>query len=386
MHEIVILGAGYTGMAAATVLAGRSRGRDDVRITVVNATDRFTERIRLHQTATGQELADLRIPRMLAGTNATLVTGWVTAIDPAARTVRVDDEREIRYDRLIFALGATADTSAVPGAEENAYTLDSATGAEALARRLAELGKGSVAVCGTGLTGIEAATEIAERHPGLDVLLVGDAEPGAGMGRRAKAYLDGALARLGVRVRSGARIAKVLPDSVTTTDGDSLAADVVVWTGGVRVPALAAAAGFTVDDRGRIVTDASLRSVSHPEVYAIGDAAAIRQSYGVMHGTCQSGIPSAVHTAHALMREWDGKEPGRFRFGYIHLPVSLGRRDAVIQFSRPDGTPKRWALTGRAAVWYKETVTASPWTTFQLLTRTPAVGLFTWRRGGRFTR
>ncbi|MBG0562715.1 NAD(P)/FAD-dependent oxidoreductase [Actinoplanes aureus] len=386
MHEIVILGGGYTGMAAATVLAGRTKGRDDVRITVINASDRFTERLRLHQTATGQQLADLRIPEMLAGTNAALVTGWVTAVDPESGTVRIDDEREIRYDRLVFALGATADTTAVPGADEYAYTLDSAHAADALARRLAGLGGGTVAVCGTGLTGIEAATEIAERHPGLDVLLVGDAEPGAAMGRRARAYLDRALDRLGVRVRTGTRIAKVLPDSLTTSDGESLAADVVVWTGGVRVPALAAAAGFTVDDRGRIVTDGSLRSVSHPGVYAIGDAAAIRQNYGVMHGTCQGGIPSAVHAAYSLMRELDGREPGRFRFGYVHLPVSLGRRDAVIQFTRPDGAAKRLALTGRAAVWYKETVSSSPWQTFQRLTRTPAAGLFSWRRGGQYTR
>src|SRR5687768_2476990 len=113
MHEIVILGGGYTGMAAATVLAGRTKSRDDVRITVINASDRFTERLRLHQTATGQQLADLRIPEMLAGTNAALVTGWVTAVDPESGTVRIDDEREIRYDRLVFALGATADTTAV---------------------------------------------------------------------------------------------------------------------------------------------------------------------------------------------------------------------------------------------------------------------------------
>ncbi|WP_328477610.1 FAD-dependent oxidoreductase [Actinoplanes sp. NBC_00393] len=383
MHEIVILGGGYTGMGAATTLAGLTRGRDDVRITVVNGSERFTERLRLHQTASGQRLADLRIPDLLAGTSAGLVTGWVTRVDTGARVVRVDDEREIHYDTLVLALGGVTDTAAVPGADENAYTLENA---EALARRLDRLGSGTVAVCGTGLTGIEAATEIAEQHPGLDVLLIGRSAPGSDLGRRAKTYLDRSLARLGVRVLAGAEITKVLPDAVETTSGETIAADVILWTGGVRVPALPATAGLTVDDRGRIVTDGSLRSVSHPDVYAVGDSAAIRQKYGVMHGTCQGGIPSAVHAAYSIARELDGREPKRFRFGYVHLPISLGRRDAVIQFSRPDGSPKRLALTGRAAVWYKETVSSSPWPSFQRLLKTPAVGLFSWRRGGRYTR
>ena len=58
MNEILILGAGYTGMAATMGLAGRLKGRDDVHITLVNPQTRFTERLRLHQTASGQALAD----------------------------------------------------------------------------------------------------------------------------------------------------------------------------------------------------------------------------------------------------------------------------------------------------------------------------------------
>src|SRR5688500_1177321 len=155
MTGIVILGAGYAGMAATLSLAGRMRRRKDVRITLVNAHDRFTERLRLHQLASGQQLADLRIPTVLAGTGVRLETGWVTNIDAEAKRVRVDDERVLPYDTLVYALGGTADTGAVPGAEEHAFTLDSADHAGGLARRLA--GLTTVAVCGTGLTGVEAA-------------------------------------------------------------------------------------------------------------------------------------------------------------------------------------------------------------------------------------
>lgn len=205
------------------------------------------------------------------------------------------------------------------------------------------------------------------------------------MTARAKAYLRAALDRLGVAVRSGVEVVKVLPDAVELAGGENIAADVVVWTSGTRVSPLAAAAGLTVDERGRIVTDAALRSVSHPEVYAIGDAAAIRQGYGVMHGTCQGGMPTGVHAAVSIVRALRGRQPKPFRFGYYHTLVSLGRHDAVVQFTRPDDSPRRIHLTGRMAVRYKETVASSPWPTYGRMKKTPASGAF-WPRGGRFTR
>jgi NADH:ubiquinone reductase (H+-translocating) len=379
MRRIVVLGAGYTGVMAAVSLAGRTRRRDDVGITVVNATERFTERLRLHQTASGQELADLRIPDLLDGVE--FVCGWVTGVDVAARTVRVDDERVLEYDTLVYALGGVTDTAAVPGADEHAFTLDSRHDAELLARRLPEAT--TVAVCGSGLTGVEAAAEIAERHPHLDVVLLGRDEPGAAMGAKAKSYLDGVLARLGVRVRSGVEIAKVLPDAVTLVGGETVDADVVLWTSGVRISPLAP--GLEVDERGRIVTDPALRSVSHPNVYAVGVAAAVRQGYGLLHGTCQSGMPTGVHAAVSIARELKGKAPKPFRFGYYHTPVSLGRGDAVVQFTKPDGRPRKIALTGRRAVWYKETVSSSPWPTYGRILGFPVLGSF-WPRGGRYTR
>ncbi|GID29213.1 NAD(P)/FAD-dependent oxidoreductase [Paractinoplanes brasiliensis] len=371
MTDIVVLGAGYAGLAAATNLAGRTRHRGDLHITLVNASYRFTERLRLHSTAAGHSTADFDLREVAAKAGVTFVQGWVTA----AGTVRVDDDRTLSFDTLIWALGSTADTSDVPGAAENAYTLDSFADAEALAARLREMRTGAVLVCGTGLTGVETAAEIAERYPDLTVTLRGREEPGATLTPKARSYLMAVLTRLRVRVESGAEISKLLPGT----------ADVVVWTAGTRVSPLAAEAGMTVDERGRIVTRPSLRSVSHPHVYAVGDAAAVRQRYGIMHGTCQSGMPTGVHAAVSIARELAGREPRPFRFGYYHAPISLGRRDAVVQFTRPDDSPRRAFLTGRAAVWYKETVTASPWPTFTRMVEHPGSASW-WPRGGRFTR
>lgn len=385
VHRVLVLGAGYAGMSAAVQLAARVGRREDVQVTLVNAQERFTERLRLHLVATGQQLAELSLPEMLDGTGARFVRGWVTAVDARARVVRIDDDRVLRYDTLVYGLGSVVETEAVPGVAECAHTLDSARDAELLARRLAELGSGTVVVAGSGLTGVESAAEIAERHPELDVVLLGRAEPGAGMRPGVRAHLRSALARLGVQVRSGVEVVKVHADAVELADGERVAADTVLWTGGTRVSPLAEAAGLTVDERGRVVTDAALRSVSHPEVYAVGDAAAVRQGYGVMYGTCQGGMPTGVHAAVSIVRELGGRQPRPFRFGYYHTPVSLGRHDAVVQFTHPDGTPRRIRLTGRLAAWYKETVSAAPWPTFGRMKRMPASGAF-WPRGGRFTR
>jgi len=384
MHKIVVLGVGYAGLMALTSVIGRTKGRDDVQITVVNPSERFTERLRLHQVAAGGQVADFRIPDMLEGTGVELVKGWVTSFDATTRTVRVDDEHILTYDTLVYALGSVADT-AVPGADEHAYTLDNTETATLLAQRLAALGTGTVAICGSGFTGIEAAAEIAEAHPGLTVELLGRDEPGADLGAKAKAHIASTLERLGVRVRNGVEVTKVLPGSVTLAGGESVAADVVVWTGGVHVSPLPAAAGLEVDDRGRVVTDASLRAVSHPDVYVVGDAAAVRQNWGELHGTCQSGMPTGAHAGMSIARELDGKEPKPFRFAYIHVPMSLGRGDAVVQFTKADGTPRRWSLRGKRAVWYKETVSSAPWPTCRRMMRHPATASV-WPHGGRKNR
>ncbi|MFI2285143.1 NAD(P)/FAD-dependent oxidoreductase [Nocardia beijingensis] len=384
-HRIVILGGGYTGMLAAVRLARRTRALD-VRITLVNPSPRFTERLRMHQVAAGQELADHRIPALLEGTGVAFVQGWATAIDPENREVTVDDGTRLPYDELVYALGSIADTSTVPGAADHAWTLDNPATTHRFAERLAEVAAhgGHVAVCGGGLTGIEAAAEIAESHPGARVSLISTGEPGAMMGPKARAYLHRALDRLGVARETGRAVVKVLPDAVELAGGELVPTDLTLWTAGVRVSPLAAAAGIETDAHGLIVVDPTLRSVSHPAVHAIGDAAAVRQAWGQIHGTCQSGMPTAAYTADAIARRLRGKRVRPFRFGYFHQPVSLGRNDAVIQFTKADDSPRRGYLTGRAAVFYKEAVSSSPVPVFALSKRmTVSVTL---SKGGRATR
>ncbi|MGW5923502.1 NAD(P)/FAD-dependent oxidoreductase [Nocardia fluminea] len=384
-HRIVVLGAGYTGMLAAIRLARRTR-KMDVAITLVNPSARFTERLRMHQIAAGQELAHHDIPEILDGTGVEFVQGRVTAIDPTAQRVHVDGARQLAYDKLIYALGSTAETTLVPGVADHAFTLDDPRLAREFARKLATLAArgASVAVCGGGLTGIEAATEIAESHPGLRVTLISSGEPGAMMGDRARAHLNKALDRLGIIREIGVRVTTVRPDAVELADGTVIRADLTLWTTGVRVSPLAAEAGIETDARGLIVVDPALKSLSHPMIHAIGDAAAVRQGWGQVHGTCQSGLPTAAYTADLIAAELRGKTVRPFRFGYFHQPVSLGRRDAVIQFTNADDTPRRLYLTGWAARTYKEMVSSSPVPTFKASKKmTMSVQL---SKGGKATR
>lgn len=422
-RRVVILGGGYTGLMCAIRLARRTR-RHGVEVVLVDPSDRFTERLRMHQLATGQTLADHRIPDLLSGTGVQFVRGRASRIDPGNRDVAVDTgqgTRVLRYHTLVYAIGSVADRRTVPEAEAHAYTLDDRSEARRLAGRLAELGRcgsgaatsapsrdgrSTVAVCGGGLTGVESAAEIAESHPGVHVLLLTRDEPGSMMGERARAYLHRSLARLGVEVRAGVEVTKVLPGASRSTDdrpvapaladdqpvvleladGELVPVDACLWTTGFVASPLAERSGLAVDARGRIVVDETLRSMSHPSVYAIGDAAAIRQPWGEIHGTCQSGIPTAVHAADAIARRLRGRPAKRFRFGYVHQPVSLGRHDAVIQFTRADDSPRRWYLTGHAAVAYKEAVSSSPPWAYKLSARLTIPAAFIALRGGRATR
>lgn len=371
--DIVVLGAGYTGMVSALGIASRAGRR--VRVTLVNPRDRFVERIRMHQLATGQPLTEHRVADLVGGTGIAFVPGWATAIDVGAQTVDVSaagGRLTLPYDVLIHAIGSSTDTSTVQGASEHALTLNSPDDARRVADRLATAPDGApVVVCGAGLTGIEAATEIAESHPGVSVTLLSHGEPAAMMGPRARDYLMSALERLGITVRSGVDVAAVRPDGVELADGTIVPAIACLWTAGVRTDPIAARAGIHSDTRGRIITDTTLRSVSHPEVFAVGDAAAVTQGFGVIHGTCQSGMPCAAHAAANVSRLLRGRRLRPFRFGYFHQPVSLGRRDAVIQFTHLDDTPRGLWLRGRAAVAYKEAVTSSPISTFRLGRRMP---------------
>lgn len=352
--RIVVLGAGYSGQMAAR-LAARAK---DTAVTLVNDRDRFVERVRLHQLASGQDLRERPLSDLVAGTGIRLVIDRAERIDLDGKAVVLAGGERLPYDTLVYALGSRMDLGAVPGAAEYAYTVAVAEEAERLRARLTD--GDVVTVVGGGLTGIEAATELAEQRPELKVRLVTGGVLGAALSEKGRAHLRRAFARLGIEVRDDVAVTEVLADGVVLAGGEHVPSDVVVWTTGFTVPSVARAAGLAVDGHGRMVVDDTLRSTSHPDVYGIGDAAAVRKPGGQeLRMACATGLPAAQQAVRALLARLDGRAPKPFRFRYVNQCVSLGRRDGLIQFVNADDEPKEAVLTGRLAAFYKEVIVRS---------------------------
>lgn len=352
-HRIVVLGAGYAGAFAAGNLA-RRLSPADTEITVVNAAPDFVERMRLHQLASGQDLTSRKLADVFAGTGVRLRLARVTAVDPEHRTVAVtgeDGSAELAYDTLLYALGSSVAHHDVPGAAEYAFDVAGRSSALRLRERLAGLGEGgTVLVVGEGLTGIETATELAESHPGLSVALAARGELGAWLSPKARRHLRGAFDRLGVAVREHTDVAAVEPTRVITADGRSVPADVTVWSAGFAVHPMAAAAGLEVTGTGRIVVDRTMRSVSHPDVYAAGDCAyAIGENGRPLPMSCASAGLTNMQATAAIIARLTGREVPAIGLKYFGNHISLGRRDAIFQMVDGDVRSKTWYLGGRTA-------------------------------------
>ncbi|MEF9881505.1 NAD(P)/FAD-dependent oxidoreductase [Streptomyces sp. P9-A4] len=364
-HRIVVLGAGYAGAFAAGNLA-RRLSPADAEITVVNAVPEFVERMRLHQLAIGQDLAVRRLDEIFAGTGVRLRLGRVTGIDPERRTVAVaggEGAGELPYDTLLYALGSSVAHHGVPGAAEHAFDVTGRDSALRLRERLAgPAAGGTVLVVGEGLTGIETATEFAESRPDLTVALAARGELGAWLSPKARRHLREAFDRLGVTVHEHTDITAVEPTRAVTADGTFLPADVTVWSAGFAVHSLAAAAGLEVAGTGQILVDGTMRSVSHPDVYAAGDCAyAIDGNGRPLPMSCASAGLTNMRATAAIIARLTGGEVPTDALTYHGNHISLGRRDAIFQMVDGDARSKSWYLGGKPAARLKSAVLKGAW-------------------------
>ncbi|MFI7646839.1 NAD(P)/FAD-dependent oxidoreductase [Micromonospora sp. NPDC049460] len=359
-HRITVLGAGYTGAIAAGRLAKRLR-HEDVAVTLVNAEPDFVERVRMHQLAVGQDLKPRPFSEMFAGTGVELRLARVTGVDVDRKTVAVTDangSEELSYDTLVYALGSGWNAQGVPGAAEHTYEIASRPGALRLRERLARLAAGqTVVVVGGGLTGLEAATEIAEARPDLDVALAVRGGLGDWLSPKGRAHLRKVFGKLGITVYEHAAVTGVEADHVATADGKTIPAAVTVWTTGFVVHPIAKATALEVTGTGQIVVDGTMRSVSHPDVYAVGDAAyAMGSGDKPLRMSCASGVPMAWQAADAIAARLVGGKLPDTPLRYFNQCISLGRKDGLIQYVTADDRAVQAVLTGRLAALYKELV------------------------------
>ncbi|GAA2451325.1 FAD-dependent oxidoreductase [Actinomadura vinacea] len=362
-HRILVLGAGYAGAYVAGTLA-RRLSPADTEITVVNAVPDFVQRLRLHQLAAGQQIGTPKLADVFAGTGILLRLARVTAVDPERQVVAVADAGgggELGYDTLVYALGSHVADHGVPGAAEHAFNVAARPSALRLRERLDSLdGRaegGSVLVVGDGLTGIETATEIAESRPGLSVTLVARGELGAPLSAGARRHLRQACDRLGLTVLEHTSVESVEATRVLCADGTALASDATVWTAGFAVSPIAAAGGLEVTENGRIVVDRTMRSVSHPNVYAVGDSVhAIGDNGRPLPMSCASAGYTGMQAIAAIVGRLTGRTIPQTKLEYVANHISLGRRDGILQLVDDQAQAKPKYMGGRKAARIKAAI------------------------------
>ena len=330
--KVVVIGGGYAGTMAANHL----RMRGDIDITLVNPRPKFVERIRLHQLVAGTHEATVDYGSLL-GDGIELVVDTATRIDTANRTVELATRPALDYDYVIYAVGSTgAVPASVPGAAEFAYPIAELEQAQRLRAAIDDLHPDApVTVVGAGLTGIEAATELAEQ--GHNVTLVCGGQLGPYLCERGRRSVAKVLRKLGVEVLETAVVTEVRPSAVVFADGAVRQSAVTIWVAGFGVPDLAATSGLRTDAVGRLLTDETLTSVDDPRIVAAGDCAS--PSGVPLRMSCQSAGPLGTKAADTVLSRVAGTAPAVIDQASFGACISLGRKSGILQFAHRDDRP-----------------------------------------------
>jgi NADH dehydrogenase len=357
--RVLVLGGGFGGLGAVKKLEDA-----DADVVLIDAHDYHTFQPLLYQLATGllepsavgHALRDLVHDQE----NATVHMTSVTAIDLEKREVQLAEMAPLTYDVLVLALGAEVTFFGTEGAAEHAfpmYTLSDAVRLKdhLLARweaadkdpSLVDDGALNVVVVGGGPTGVESAGAIAELYrsdfakdyPEIPqekarVILV-EAGPTvfAMFKPNLQAYATEALQQRTVEVVTGERVASVAPTRVTLKSGDSIAAHTLVWGAGLQGNKLVQSLGLDLERGNRIGVGPDLTVTGHPDVYAVGDGAAITDAKTgqVLPQLGSVALQSGEHVGETIARRLKGKEPKPFKYRDKGTMATIGRRAAVVQ-------------------------------------------------------
>jgi len=359
-HHVVIVGAGFGGLAVAHGLAGAG-----LRITIIDQRNHHLFQPLLYQVGTATlATSEIAWPvRHLVRKRKEIITllGVVTGIDVDGHTVLLEDGAEVPFDTLVLATGAR---HAYFGHDEwepyapGLKTLEDATSIRRRillsleraeretdpARRMALL---TFVIVGGGPTGVELAGAIAElTHQNLRpdfrhvdtakarVLLI-EAGPRIlpSFTPDLSAYAHAALERLGVEIQLGLAVSDCNASGVRVGDR-SVAADVVLWAAGVRASPAAAWLGVTPDNAGRVKVEPDLCVAGHPEIFVIGDTASVNAWHGrPVPGIAPAAKQQGLHVARAIKARLRGDTASRaFHYKHSGNLATIGKRSAVIDF------------------------------------------------------
>ena len=344
LPRVVIVGAGFGGLTAARALT-----RAPAQITVIDRKNHHTFQPLLYQVATaGLSPSEIAAPirSILRGReNVEVLLGEVTGFDLARRLVETA-EHNVPYDYLVVAAGASHAYFGHDDWEPFAPGLKTIEDALEIRRRVLlafELAERQAAagesdfplnfvVVGAGPTGVELAGTLAEisRHalaqefraidPRSAKILLLEGGPRVlptypeELSRSAQEQLQ----RLGVEVRTSAMVTGV-ESGVVRVGETSLTAAVILWAAGVAASPLGKKLGVPVDRAGRVAVDPDLSLPGHPEVFVIGDLAALKDENGKM-------LPGVAPVA---------MQQGRYVAGIIQHEVEVATEAPAKALPRP---------------------------------------------------
>jgi NADH:ubiquinone reductase (H+-translocating) len=357
--RVLILGGGFAGVGAAQKLR-----KADADVTLVDRHDYHTFQPLLYQlatglletTAVGHSLRDL----LSRHDNTVIRKATVSAIDLEKRTVDFAEIEPISYDYLVFGLGAEVNFFGTAGAADHGfpmYTLPDAVRLkdhllerwEAADRdpSLIEDGALNVVVVGGGPTGVETAGALAELYrsdfardyPAVEpeqarVVLVEAGPELFGMFKpKLRNYAEKALTERSVEVQTGTAVASVEPTRITLESGARLKAHTLVWGAGLQGNPIVRSLGVELQRGSRIGVGTDLTLPGRPEIYVVGDAAAITddRTEQVLPQLGSVALQSGEHAGEAIAQRIAGKEPKPFKYKDKGTMATIGRGAAVVQ-------------------------------------------------------
>ena len=295
MARVVIAGAGFGGIAAAVALR-RELGPGQV--TLVDRRPDFVMGLRKIWTALGIDTLEAGRRPLSAIDGIELVTGEISAVDPARRALEVNGRR-LRGDALVLALGAQQYPGAVPGLEEHGINIWDRDRAERAREALRNLSVGRLLI---GIFGMphscppapyELALLARERlAPEVEIGVFTPAPMALSVaGPAESAKLEALLGQRGVAFMPGHKAESVSPASVRFSDGSEQTFDVLLGVPPHRCPSVLVEAGLAPEG-GWLKPDARTLELSQPDVYAVGDCTTIPLANGLP-------LPKAGVFAHA---------------------------------------------------------------------------------------
>lgn len=305
-RQVVIVGAGFAGIAAAKQLAAKG-----IDVLLVDRHNYHQFQPLIYQVATAQ-LAAAAVARPLRAIfrgypSVEVKTAEITTIDPKQRSVTTADGLTYRGQILVIATGAQPNYFNVPGAAEYAFPLYSVDDASRLRSRFLgaldaadrdhryiDQGALNVVIVGAGATGVETAGAVAESmryvlpaylpeslaHAGKVYLV--DMLPTVlpGFADKSRAYAEKKLREDGVELKLGVGVTEVCHDGVVLADGTHIPSRTVVWAGGLKASELLTGTGLPQGKGGRIDVNPDLTVPGFDGVYALGDSANITDATG----------------------------------------------------------------------------------------------------------